>query len=131
MSTFAERVVAGEAFLDKHDPDWWRADIERAIDLDTLDLGSDERCVLGQRCPLEVLQGYTLKRWGAAEDPDDDERYVAYAKELSGLDGNRLIEWAEARGFTLSGPLDQRAQWTELTDEWHRVITERRALVTA
>lgn len=31
MSTIAERVAAGAAFLDERDPDWWRADVERAI----------------------------------------------------------------------------------------------------
>ena len=43
MSAIAERVAAGAAFLDEQDPDWWRN-----LDLQSLDLGSCTRCVLGQ-----------------------------------------------------------------------------------
>ena len=38
MSTIAERVAAGAAFLDEHDPGWWCADADPAIDLVALDL---------------------------------------------------------------------------------------------
>jgi hypothetical protein len=43
MSTIAERVAAGAAWLDEREPGW----IDR-IDLDTLDLRDCTRCVGGQ-----------------------------------------------------------------------------------
>jgi hypothetical protein len=49
MSSIAERVAAGAAWLDEHEPGW----IDR-IDLDTLDLESCIRCVGGQLAGLYV-----------------------------------------------------------------------------
>ena len=49
MTTIAERVAAGAAFLDEHDPGWWRADVDRAIDLRVFEMAEPEHCVLGQR----------------------------------------------------------------------------------
>jgi hypothetical protein len=43
VSTIAERVRAGAAWLDEHEPGW----VDR-INLDRLDLSSQCRCVLGQ-----------------------------------------------------------------------------------
>lgn len=43
MSTIAERVAAGAAFLDGREPGW-----DRRIDLDKLSIGSQCRCILGQ-----------------------------------------------------------------------------------
>ena len=43
-ATIAERVAAGAAFLDEHDPGW-----DRRIDLERLWLGSCANCILGQR----------------------------------------------------------------------------------
>jgi hypothetical protein len=128
MTTIAERVAAGAAFLDEHDPGWWEEDVERAISLDWLDLGDDETCVLGQRCPLEVLHAYALEKWGS-DDADDDERYVAYAHELSGLNGNDLNNWATEFGFALADTFD-RPGWNILTTEWAHLIEARRAEVS-
>jgi hypothetical protein len=49
MSTIAERVDAGAAWLDNHYPRW----VDR-IDLDTLDLGNCTRCIGGQLAGLYV-----------------------------------------------------------------------------
>jgi hypothetical protein len=43
VSTIAERVAAGAAFLDEHEPGW-----DQHIDLDRLDIDSNCRCILGQ-----------------------------------------------------------------------------------
>jgi hypothetical protein len=43
VSSIAERVAAGAAFLDEHEPGWWKR-----IDLPSLDLSDCEDCVLGQ-----------------------------------------------------------------------------------
>jgi hypothetical protein len=123
VSTITERVAAGAAFLDEHNPGW-----EGAIDLEKLDLGSGDRCILGQTCPME-----TLTAWlgNAPTDLDDFEyAYHAQAQALTGLPsrGYRgdLEEWAAARGFNVSynEPSDT---YDALTREWKRVITERRA----
>ena len=122
MSTIAERVAAGAAFLDEHDPDWWREDAERAIDLDALSLGSTTCCVLGQRCPLEIVA--TLD----PEHEDEDGPFWAYALVLSGMqDDSAVMEWATDHGFADIPAL----RYPELTSRWIWVITERRTLVTA
>jgi hypothetical protein len=122
LSTIAERVALGAAFLDEHDPPWWRE-----IDLETLDLGSGDRCVLGQRCPLEVLTAWL---GSAPEDGEDHEfRYHAYAGMLTGFsrtERDALEDWAIARGF--NRPFgDADSEYDDLTAEWARVIRERRA----
>jgi hypothetical protein len=126
VSTIAERVAKGAAFLDEHDPDWWRADVERAIDLKVLALSQTDRCVLGQRCPLEVLAGFTGTPIEELSDIDFSEAYDAYAKHLSGLTSSERIQWAHDLGFAVGGSFGERP-WCDLTAEWRRVITERRA----
>jgi hypothetical protein len=113
VNTIPERVAKGAAFLDEHDPDWWRADVERAIDLVELNLSSCRRCVLGQRCPLEIND---------RKDPDITP-YEAFAVELWGADDEALTEWANEHGFDGLGA----SEYDRLTHEWTRVITERRA----
>jgi hypothetical protein len=127
MSTVSERVALGEKFMDENDPGWWRADVERAIDLAELNMGYGYACVLGQRCPFE-----TLTAWlgGDLEEDDDEEfRYHAYAGKLSGIprfQREALQDWAVAHGF--NRPMGgSNAEYAELTAEWSRVITERRA----
>jgi hypothetical protein len=114
VSTVTERVAAGAAFLDEHDPEWWRADVERAIDLDRLNIRSDGACILGQRCPLER-----------------DDKYLAFGAILSGIpasSGFRMDAWAVPLGFTSDWSSDnQEEEWGSLTAEWKRIITGRRA----
>jgi hypothetical protein len=126
MTTIAERVAKGAQFLDQHDPEWWRADVDRAIDLNRLHLSSAQRCILGQRCPLETLNA-------VGESP-----YLSMAMRLSGQERRYLIaDWASERGFEVSGDLldlssdddtDEATdeEYAALTAEWRRVITERR-----
>jgi hypothetical protein len=108
-ATITERVAAGAAFLDEHDPQWWRPDVERAIDLDRLDLGSGGRCILGQRCPLEGPSPFTRQ-----------------SEAMSGFswedDEEALDRWATRYGFDAGD-----VQYAELTAEWKRVITGRRS----
>lgn len=123
MTTITERVAAGAAFLDQADPEWWRADVERAIGLDTLDLGSGSRCILGQRCPVDV---YSASELG-------DTRYAALAKRWSGsIFDDPADKWAQARGFQAGNPasegeLRSEPEYDALTAEWARVIRERRS----
>jgi len=126
MSRVAGQVAAGAAFMDEHDPGWWRPDVDRAVDLRSLNMGYGDACVLGQRCPLEALISYLGR---APEDIDDqDFRYHAYANRLNGGFGNREARetWAVAHGFNRPFGYGGDA-YDELTDEWARVIAERRA----
>jgi hypothetical protein len=121
----AEQVAAGMAYMDEHDPPWWRADVERAIDLDTLALDQTDRCVLGQRCPLTVLASRVGLDVAELQPVDFGEAYQAYARHLSRLSGLAFHEWAVAHGFiTADGDAEN---WGDLTAEWKRVIGERRA----
>ena len=119
-------LAAGAAFLDQHDPHWWRLlDTERAIDLGTLELSDPAHCVLGQRCPISVLADFCYL------SPFDEDlshewwrAYTAYARVLSGLadDHLALVRWGDAHGFSNSV---SRASYPGLTAEWLRVITKR------
>lgn len=129
MSTITERVALGEAFMNENDPPWWREDTDRAISLDALDLSETDRCVLGQRCPLEVLAARVRRDVGDLAPDDFGAAYLAYAQHLSGLKGWEFLEWASALGFI--APDDDRAAWEDLTAEWKSVIRERREAATA
>jgi len=117
-------VAAGAALLDRHDPGWWRDDGEQPIDLTLLDLEDTGRCILGQRCPAEVLAGH-LAEVGAEDDGMPFERYWAYVHELKQRTGSRsylVFDWARRYGFAALP-----ADYFPLTAEWKRLITERRA----
>lgn len=79
----SESVAKGAAFLDEHDPEWWRDDAPNAINLETLDLRFGDRCVLGQRCPLEYGDG----------------SYSEQIRRLTGQSAAAVFEWATACGF--------------------------------
>jgi len=101
VTTIAERVAAGAAFLDEHDPDWWKR-----IDLASLNLRSTCHCVLGQLYP----------------DPDDPDESFETATLQLGLSGAVI----EASGFDLPFPEIAEGHYHDLTAEWKRVITARR-----
>jgi hypothetical protein len=99
MDTVTERVARGVALLDERNPGWWRTDAPVAayIEPEILDIGSCGRCVLAQ------LYG----------------SYFLGSRSL-GLTG--VVSRAE-RGFARTdGP-----SFADLTTEWKRVITGRRA----
>ena len=100
MTTIAERVARGAAFLDEREPGW-----DARIDLDTLSLDSPCCCVLGQ---LHGGYGAGLRATGLG---DDDGRDI----ELG-------FFWTDEHlvGFSLD---DEPG---DLTAEWKRVITARR-----
>lgn len=124
MSFIDERVSAGAAFLDQHDPLWWREDVPNAIDLDRLKLENPALCVLGQRCPLEVLFSYTLEVQQVCGYLAD--QYLAYAMALSKCRTEDEIQsWAVAHGFTLQYCSDQD-EWAELNLAWWTLINDRR-----
>jgi hypothetical protein len=121
MITIAERVAKGAQFLDEHDPDWWKPGVERAIDLEALDLGHGGMCILGQRCPLEDAEG--------AHDCGQAP-YHARAAAISGLlEEDAIDAWAADLGFQAAAATWGRSdgEYDTLTAEWRRFITERRA----
>jgi hypothetical protein len=128
VSTIAERVAAGAKFLDEHDPGWWRADVERAIDLDTLDLHNGDMCVLGQRCPLETTRDCpfyvrAVQLTGIGPDYEDLD-----FDDQEGIEAD-IDQWAIPLGFQAGGATgtERAADYRALTAEWKRVITGRRA----
>ena len=107
MSTIAERVAAGEAFLDEYDPSWWRADVGRAIDPGVLDVASGCWCPLGQR----------------------------YGSFATGLHATGLAGLADCArfGFLWEASSSREvidAEIDALNAQWRHVITARREAVT-
>jgi len=125
MTTITDRVAAGAAFLDEHDPEWWRADVDRAIDQVTLNHVLASECVLGQRCPVETLAGHIGIDPADLEGLDFAQAYFANAERLAGGFDDRieLAAWARSHGFNA----ESNAEFPDLTAEWKRVITDRRS----
>lgn len=105
--TVAERVAAGVAWLDQHDPGWWREDAQGRgephesgpIDLGRLLMRNPCRCVLGFR-------------WGHfGEAPIGIAESVALGFDAEDRDGR-------------AGSAER--DYEALGVEWERVITDRR-----
>lgn len=95
------RVARGVALLDGKLSDWWQL-----IDLETLDMGEADQCIVGQLHGGEYDAG--LSRL-TAEDGDGDE-------------------WHARKLFSYRHGFDTK--WQDMGDlavEWRRVILERRA----
>lgn len=116
MSTIAERVAAGAAFLDAREPGWWQR-----IDLDTLDLQAPCRCVLGQLATH-------------LDDYDDDWSW----QNVTARYGLLVWFWSwEANGdratdleYGFNANPDIEA-YDDVAAEWKRVILARREQVPA
>jgi hypothetical protein len=131
------QVAAGVAFLDEADPDWWKPGGPDAIDLDELDLGEPRSCILGQRCPAEVLRAYRAGQ----RRPTEGDLYFAQLEHLSHLTAaDEAAKWASDHGFTVaiwveSGFRDVSQEALEgelprfdaLTAAWRTEIEKRRA----
>jgi hypothetical protein len=98
-TTVAERVAAGAAWLDEHEPGWV-AD----IDLDRLLLSSPCRCVLGQlygsyyTAPVKYYDTSDFGFAALAEDadqPDDDAAWDAYEAALDSEYAQLDAAWRE------------------------------------
>lgn len=93
-------VELGAELLDYVAPGWWK---DGKIDLDSLDLGNSEQCVLGQ-----LFFDYPNGRSILAE-------YV----------GLKADEFDSAHfGFTVTGPAD----FADLTEDWRNQIGNLRAI---
>lgn len=112
MSTVAERVAAGAAFLDGREPGWW----ER-IDLGSLDMTADCGCVLGQ---LNTDLGNP--GWGEIA-----RRFGVRRASSTFADDARPCDWELGFNASMARGRDaQDREFGELEAEWKRVITERR-----
>jgi hypothetical protein len=106
MVTVAQRVAAGAAWLDEHEPGW-----DQHIDLDRLDLSYGCNCILGQlESPNLLLAHQTEAYW--------------VGRSRRGLSRERAAELGFATGDY--DRLDVGA-YAALTAEWRRVLTARRA----
>lgn len=104
---YTDRVARGAAELDRILPGW-----ERKIDLETLELQTGCRCVLGQ---LAVdLLGHP------SDDPYEDAS--EHICPETGIDDQ--IAWEQERGFLLF-VTHSPAAYTDLTEAWKRLIRER------
>jgi hypothetical protein len=112
VSTIAERVAAGAAWLDEHEPGW----VDR-IDTDRLDLSSRCRCVLGQ-LEMPLL---------AAADADDAFEIGVERRQLSiyttSLLGFDRCPW----GLPIQTYAETEAEYDQLTAAWRELIATRRA----
>lgn len=106
--SIADRVAAGAAYLDEHIPDW-----VRLITVERLDISSGCRCILGQ---LHA----------------EDYPYPGEMPGEAGMQPGDANRTRIAMGFEVDSDLgDDRAglEYGWLTDEWARVIEQRRAEV--
>ncbi len=96
IEVLRERVERGAAFLDEHEPMWWKR-----VDEKRLRLEECEDCVLGQ------IYG----------------DYVDGLLELS--QRSWRCDWAEVHGFDL-GPANPTSGWRDLDALWLEVIAQRK-----
>jgi hypothetical protein len=114
VSRVAERVAAGAAWLDEHEPGWWREDSPHPVSLFSLDMAAGCLCILGQlynHIAVESAGGYMSGFDWASECLDFgslSERDLGFALNMSPPDNDPL------------------ADWRPIQAEWVRVITERR-----
>jgi hypothetical protein len=107
-----DRVAAGAAWLDANRPSWWQR-----INLDTLDLGDDCNCILGQEHG-DFTDGLDVVT------PDDD----GWAKRCADLG---LFSAADIRALG-PGELDDSVHRGELVDgEYRRLTAAWRTLIQA
>lgn len=100
MPEIAERVAAGAAFLDEHDPGW-----DQRINVAALDISSCEKCVFGQ-----LRDNYWRGlQWLHRVDPGAEQIDLGFMFKSS------------------DEPEDEDADIAGLTAEWKRVIGARRA----
>jgi hypothetical protein len=107
MTTVAERVAAGAAWLDQREPGW-----HDRINLSRLRMQSGCCCILGQ------LRSDLSGNWS--------QLLAAFGLELAfdGTGGDPEVDLGFDR-VPFSGEPD--TEWADLEAEWRRVIGQRRA----
>lgn len=131
--SIAERVALGSAFLDRHFTGWW----ER-IDLNILDIDSCEGCVLGQlwcTSPQEeagqimaqaVAHFIELPFYDLETATEAATRNTPYGIISTAFDELRYSR-TYALGFNYATySIFARTEVEALTDEWTRLIIQRR-----
>jgi len=97
----------GAALLDECDPGWWREDVGCAINLQTLDMSSGCRCVLGQRNFGSFLVGW--EKLNIKMGDEDKYGFVVVS----------LLSFS-----------DEDVYYRALTKAWRQEILMRRAAVS-
>lgn len=140
MSTTAERVARGAAWLDEKYPGWFNK-----IDLSILDLADCTQCVLGQVYTgviPDAERGQLLAQTIAsvtAGYPDSEDWAREYREEVESgsmggfqvlTDFHQLPEEGEWHGFVarFDGRDEdlEKAEYQMLLEEWTRMIVRRR-----
>lgn len=112
MATLQERVDRGETFLDTTIPDW-----RKLINLETLDLGDPELCVIGQTFCHKLRRDsmgeptgspWTAGTW-AAHDFEDEHQLLFEDDDVWGL----TVGYGFERDFE---------SYDDLRDEWLKRI---------
>lgn len=116
MTTIAERVAAGVAWLDQNRPGW----VQR-INLDTLDLGDPCQCVLGQEFTVEargdLATPYEIGRQALLRSTNDEAATLVSA----GLGFHAMAD--------IIGPATETdPEYVRLTTAWRDLIAQRRSL---
>lgn len=101
--TIAERVAKGVQYMDEYGPENW-LDL---IDLEALDIANTHYCIFGQVFAGTDPEGYSSSGW---------YNHIGEFEENTNE--------ADTRDYGLDGPYDETEA---LTDEWERVIMDRRA----
>lgn len=130
--TLAERVAAGAAWLDEHQPGW-----DHLIDLGRLDMSDGCLCVLGQvyESAARAANDKADADAQAAEDcgfepdwPDYTDGFDYAVDELGApkYDGGFCFTYAELSAWWQHDETPE-VHWAELGTEWKRLIAARRA----
>lgn len=107
-------VARGAAWLDETCPTW-----VREIDLDALDLGEPELCVLGQtaRCLIPAE---------SRPNDDFDGDYLTYHDVIHHVGHGPFDDWAPEHGFNAPSHGDSaNAEFEMLTIAWREYIRQR------
>lgn len=131
LRTARLRANKGARLLDEELPDWF----ER-IDLEHLNLGEPDRCVLGQcfRATREIprwsFAGYDCLEAALADSLDDAEKPICSAnydvgRYVLGLDDTDLVRFGFNTGRIAPGVAAADVSFLELDEAWSALVYNR------
>jgi hypothetical protein len=109
---YEQKIAQGVAYLDEKVPGWWDK-----VDLDTLELDSCVKCVLGQLQGNEQVVENGRFTWFCYFDGFRRKHHLS---QKQSCDLGFALEWPD---FVYRSP---HRCYRQLTDEWREVIQQRR-----